>query len=416
MTAIMDFGTAQLEVSVQMAIGLGAAQWDAGAWDFDRWATESTGSWVDVTCDVSEVVLTSGASEPDGILTAINGTTGSITLHGDQYNPWIEPWVGQLGPGVPVQVLWRHVGDASFTAAFTGVTDSWPFDRDSGVAAVPILDGTGQLANQQLSAWGSPVGQGEGLSARMNRILDAAAWPTGLRQIPAQALPCISTVLGAAAWDLMKTAADTGVGIVFVSRAGLVTYIPIGQIGGAWVPTVLPWNLTDHHRGNPADVCVVNFTNSQPEVVRNDVTIARAADPAVANDAPVVALAEDVQSMSRFGIKTYDRNDLIHQQDTYSAAVAGAVLMDGAWPALHPQLADLDVKVDGRSADVLLGADIGNVLNVLDSGKTFECVLVGYSVDLTAKGLSGTVVLSDITKWIGSFWDTGQWDIAIWSV
>ena len=189
MSARIPYETGTLELSVQFAIGQDASQWDSSSWNYSQWSSEDVGGWVDVTCDVSEVTLTGGASEPDGLLTAINGTTGGITLHGDQYNPWSPPWgdQGQLGPAVPVQLLWRHQGDTSWHTAFTGITDGWPFERSSGTAAIPILDATGGLANLDLPTLAAGVGQGEGLSARMNRILNQAAWPTGLRQIATDA-------------------------------------------------------------------------------------------------------------------------------------------------------------------------------------------------------------------------------------
>jgi hypothetical protein len=418
MTAIMDFPTGQLEIAVEAAIGQGASAWDTSTFDYSVWSSETIGGWIDISCDTSEVTLTSGASGPDGLLTAINGTTGGLTLHGDQYNPWAPPWggvVGPLGPGVPCRVRWRHVGDAAFITAFTGFSDAWPFDRDEGVASVPVLDATGGLANLTLPTLPAPVGQHEALSARMNRILDAAAWPTGLRQIPTDGRTVISTVLGESPWAMLQVATDTGIGLLWVTRTGNVAYLPVGQAGG-WVPQVLAPVLSDVHGSNPNTLCVVNFANSDPVVVRNAVTISRAADPLVANDAPVAAVAIDQASVTQYGPRTYSRDDLIHDTDAWSATLAGAVLLDGAWPGLHPQVATLDQRMDARVADLLLGAEIGQVVNVVDSGQTFECAVVGYNVDITRNSVTGTLILSDVSRWIGSLWDSAGWDKSIWSI
>ena len=574
MSALIPYETGTLELSVQMAIGAGGAgsAWDASTWNHSKWASEIVGGWVDVTCDVSDVNLTAGASQPDGVLTAINSTTGGITLHGDQYNPWAPPWgdQGQLGPRMAVQLLWRHAHPnlmpaqaasledgtttgwlatnnvtlanstaqaadgahslamtslgspgatiyvdldapyrapvqpgvafavaASFQAAgqgracqlfltyydatggqlsawdlgpvtdtagqwttlaatitppaaaaslgirvvvagvangevhyldalsvslpadpwqvaFTGVTDAWPFERSSGTATVPVIDAVGGLANLSLPTLATPVGQGEALSDRMNRILTAAAWPNGLRQIPADPRKVISTTFGASAWPMLQNAADTGLGLLWVTRQGEVAYLPVGQAGG-WAPSFFGINLTDTH-ADPSNVCVVDYQNSDPQVVRNSVSVARAADPAVSNDTPVPAVMVDQASVAQYGPATYSRDDLINQDDAWSASVAGAVLMDGAWPALHPQQADLDIRFDLRVSDLLLGTEIGDVVLVHDSGQLFQCAVIGWNVDITRKALTGTLILSDVSRWTGGLWDTDIWDEGIWSI
>ena len=416
MTALIPYETGALELAVEFAIGRNVSAWDAASWDFSQWSTETTGGWVDVTCDVSELTLTAGASAPDGILTAINATTGGVTLHGDQYNPWTAPWgtQGQLGPQVPCQLLWRHQGDASFKTFFTGVTDGWPFERSSGTAPVPIKDATGGLANLSLPTLATPVGQGEALSARMNRILSQAAWSSGLRQIPTDPRKVISTTMGADVWPMLQTAVDTGLGLLWVKRTGEVAYLPIGETGGTF-PTFYGINLTDTHH-DATNVCVVDYTNSDPQVVRNAVTISRAADPAIDGDTPVAAIAVDQASVNQYGPATYSRTDLIHQDDAWSTTVAGAVLLDGAWPMMHPQIAALDIRFDTRVADLLLGVEIGQVLLVHDSGQLFQCAVVGWTVDITRTSFTGTLILSDISQWIGGLWDTDLWDQGIWSI
>lgn len=416
MSALLEYPTGTIELEVDMLIGSSSSSWDNAAFDFAQWGTEVAGAWVDVTCDISELTVTAGADKPDGLVTALNGTTGGITLHGSQYNPWAPPWGRNvLGPAVPVRVLWRHAGAATWSTAFTGVTDGWPYDRDAAIAAVPVLDATGGLANLDLATLAAPVGQHETLTARMNRILDAATWSTGLRALSPDGRTVISTDLGAAAWDMLQTAADTGLGLLWIKRTGEVAYLPVGQAGG-WTPHLRPEKLTDTDTGDPAELCVANFTNSDPEVVRNIVTVSRSADDLVDGDTPAPATAEDPTSVTRYGPHTYNRTDLIHDTDSWSSTVAAAVLMDSAWPLLHPESADLDIRIDTRVADLLLGAEIGDVITVIDSGQTFECAVVGWSFDLNSKHLTGTLTLSDVTRWVGYGWDMAGWDKATWGV
>jgi hypothetical protein len=414
MTALMPFETGTVELEVDLAIGLGSAGWDVSAWDFDRWATEVSGAMVDVTCDVSEVTLSAGASEEDGILTAINASTGGITLRGSEYNPWTPPWGAALGPSIPCQIRWRHQGDAAWTVAFTGFTDGWPYDRATAVASVPLVDATAGLANMTLPTLPAGVGQGETIDQRMNRILNQAGWSTSLRSIPADPHTCISTTMGEAPWAMLQAAADTGIGLLWIKRTGEVAYLPVGQAGG-WKPHMFGINLTDVH-GGTTRVCVLNYQNSQPMVRRNAVSISRAADPLIGGDAPVAAIAQDNASIATYGPKTYSRDDLIHQADGWSATIAGAVLLDGAWPTQHPQNAGIDIRIDTRSIDLLMRAEIGDVIMVHDSGLVFECAVVGWNVDITRRDISGSLILSDVTRWVGGLWDTDGWDRGVWSI
>ena len=133
-------------------------------------------------------------------------------------------------------------------------------------------------------------------------------------------------------------------------------------------------------------VCVVDFSNSQPVVMRNAVSISRAADPLVDGDTPVAAIATDQASVDRYGPYTYSRTDLINQDDAWSAVVAGAVLVNRSQPTMHPQIADLDIRFDTKVADLLLGTEIGQVVWVHDSGQLFQCAVVGWTVDITREG------------------------------
>jgi hypothetical protein len=371
---------------------------------------------VDITCDVTEIDITSGASSADGLITQINGTSGGLTVYGSDYNPWSGPWAGMLTPDLAVDIRWRHVGDTSWIYAFTGVVDVWSYDRIAEISSVSIIDATGGLANLDLPTLAVPVGQGETISARMNRILTAANVDPSRWSIATDLHPVISTTLGAKAWDLLDTAADTGIGLMFVDRTGMITYLPVGQAGG-WFPTYRPEILVDWHSGpDPNQLCVLTFANNDPVVVRNSVSITRAADPAVDGDTPVTQTATDPPSIKRFGTSTYSRDDLINQSDAWGATIAAAVLQGGAWPAMHPQSADLDVNTDARVADLLLGALIGEAIHVRDSGQAFLCVIVGYMLTLTRASLTGSLVLSDVTLWLGGAWDTDTWDNGAWSI
>src|SRR5215471_1059005 len=180
MSAVIQYPTCTLELLIEAGIGRQANQgvWDSSTWGYAVWGAEDTtlGDWIDVTCDISELEITGGATASDGVITAINATTGGLTFHGAQWNPWSSVWTDILAPAVPIRIRWRYLGETTWRPLFMGVTDGWPYDRKTQIAAVPILDGTGQLANYKLGELSVPVGNRENLTARINRILDAGRW------------------------------------------------------------------------------------------------------------------------------------------------------------------------------------------------------------------------------------------------
>jgi hypothetical protein len=420
MSALIPYETGDIEVLVELGIGrqANAGVWDESYWDYSVWGHEDTalGDWVDVTCSISEIELTGGASAADGVITEINATTGGLTMHGAEWNPWSSTYTDVLGPAVPVRIRWRHGGETDWRPMFYGETDGWPYDRATEVSALPIIDPTGQLANFKLSKLEAPVGNLENLTARINRVLDAARWPVERRDIPTdRTLPVIATVFDATVWALVRTAADTDLGVIECDRAGDIVYRPVGQLG-QWQAIKLEPRLTDEHTGDPTEVCVVNFTRSDPIVVRNDVTVSRADNPAVTDDAPVPARYINDASISRFQDRTYDRDDLINADDSWSGVVASVILNNDSWPRPHPQTATLDIRTDTRVADLLLGAEVGNTLDVHDEGADFLCAIVGYTCTITRAGLSGSLILQDVSGWAAGGWDSATWDRDGWGV
>lgn len=416
MTAVLPYG---IEIEVDLGVGdqSGAGRWDSAKFGVDVWAQSDTalGDWIDVTCDVLELSIVSGASAPDGVITKIDGTTGTVTLKGARYDPWAGLYpVPTLGPDVPVRVLWRHVGDTTWRTAFTGITDAWPYDAVTGQAALPLVDATAQLGNIKMVAQAAPVGDGESISARINRILDTAHWPAAARNIPVSTdvVACVATVLEGAPWDLVLQASDTDLGVAWINRAGSAAFRPLGQLG-QFTPAPTNITITDAHTGDPKDICAIDIVRSDPQVVRNAVTIARELPPPDGGTGPVQTASNDA-SITRYGIKTYDRQDLITNSDAWCATVAGVILQGCAFPAVHPQACTLDMRADPRVGDLLLSTEITQTIDLRRAGVVYPCVIVGYHFDLTRAALTGGLVLADAAAFAAGRWDTAMWDQTKW--
>lgn len=112
---------------------------------------------------------------------------------------------------------------------FTGTADSWtetPVDYSAGYSEVTLTatDGFKLLAGNTIPAT-SLQGAGEDTGARVDRILDWAAWDPAARQIDTGDTTLAGgTTLGSDALSLLQLTADTEVGEVYVNGAGNVVF------------------------------------------------------------------------------------------------------------------------------------------------------------------------------------------------
>jgi hypothetical protein len=295
---------------------------------------------------------------------------------------------------------------------FDGLTDAWEYDAASATVTVPLVDRTAWLANQKLPAV-DPVGAGETVPARISRILTAAAWAGPTDIAPSQsAISCIPTTLEGAPWDQVGVAADTDLGIAWIDRGGAVAFRPMAQAGQSWTPEATGITLTD---GSAPGVCVLDYSRSNPEVVRNIVSIAHALAPPDSGSSTAQVARSD-GSVQRYGPKSYERSDLICDSDSWCALIADSILEGDAFPWSHPEGADLDIRVDPVVAWLLLAAELASIIDVVVSGVLHPCVIVGYHVVVTRRALTGSLILSDVTKYEAGGWDSAGWDIDAWGV
>ena len=230
MSAILPYATGPIEIEVDIAAQSAGGRWDDDLWSFATWdQATGEGSWLDLTCDISELALTSGASSPDGICTKVAGTTGSIALHGAQYDPWAGLWPPNvLGPDLPVRIQWRRPAgyganllpaeDGGFEG---GTTGSW------GFASATIANSGAQAAAGSRSLALTCTDSVNNLYGYAARV---AASPGVTYAISAASRPgSTPRAMQVAVWWL-----DSGGGFLGQSAAGIIT-----EVAGGWATATL---------------------------------------------------------------------------------------------------------------------------------------------------------------------------------
>jgi hypothetical protein len=409
-----------IELSVEIGVGrlTPTAQWDYEAWDQSSWGDpESTlGDFVDVTCYTVDGVSLGAGSSADGVVTRWEAASCAFQLIGDLFDPNAGPWVGLLGPGVPVRVRWRPASGGSWWTAFTGQTtdDGFSYDTKTQLANINATDGTAIL-----SAFDAPeqpaVGQGDSAAARVARILDFSEWPADRRDITAGGVALKSTTLADSAWTMLLAVADTDLAFLYHDRSGNLAYRPEGKIRPAvHVEAVIGCDIPDELLGGYVPIEPVNIEGQTPTTIRNIVAVSRQTnegDP----DASTVTV-RDEPSVSRFLAHTYSRTDLQHLDDSWSTLVATTILASSAWPSDAPASVTLSSRADPASTALLLALEPSQGIVVYKDGRAWRCCPAGWSVNINRREVSGEITLLDETRWIAGLWDQAAWDIDHWGL
>ena len=412
-------------IDLEVSLGIGrltaGAVWDAGVWDFNSWQSPDTslGDWTDVTCDVEDGVSLGSGSSPDGVVTRWEAQTCAFTMVGTVWDPRSGPYLGLLGPGLPVRVRWKPTGtdDTAWATTFTGATtdDGFTYDPKTGQAKIAATDATAVFAAFD-GIEQTAQGANETAAARVSRIADMVGWPAARRDITPGGVACQSTTLAQAAWTLLLAVADTDLALLWISRDGMLAYRPEGKVTPSQtVGAIIGCGITDPPPGAVA-IVPVNIVGQQPTVTRNIVAISREARDE--NDTPLTVTARDERSIARFLAHQYQRTDLIHTDDGWSSTVASAVLMSSAWPSTSPAAVELSSRADPAASALLLGLEPSLSIVVTDGVGVWECEPAGWAVAISRNEISGSIALLDVTAWFGGSWDDTNpgagWDLSDW--
>lgn len=431
MTATTTYG-----VDLRVELGLGRQEnvgaWDDGTFGSSVWGRTDTqfGDWIDVTCDVQDPFkLTAGANTTGSITTRWEAATLSMTVYGDDYNPWHGKWPGVAGPGVGVRVIWHPHDSGAMSVlppevpgitgwyyAFLGqvAASGWTWKPSTTVSETTIeaTDMTSTLVAYDAIRQALPVGADETAAARVTRILDRASWPAGLRAITAGGVKTRPTLLEGPAWDQLLAVADTDLALLWIDRGGTLHYIPNGRVGEGTSLLAQLVACPDGTNIQFVDLGGVTFGK-----VKNLVNIAHAKDEGASTDPPVTTVADD-RSAKRYGTLAFKATDLVYAdtEEWWATVVANAVLASSAWPTAAPHEVTLDSRLgDARVPCALLALEPNHSFDVLDvAGKAWRSSTVGWDVEVGRTKISGTIVTEDISRWVAGKWDGGKWDEAHW--
>lgn len=407
-------------IVVELAVALADPHgWDYGLWDTDGWQAAQV--WADVSCDFQGVTLTDGRSSP---LDRYRPATGKLRLDNrtgkfdawSELTPWAPPGVRHLGAGTRVR-FGLEVGAAPVRWLFTGKADTWHhrYGGDDYVD-VDVVDDTADLSLANLPEQ-TAQGDGEHAGARIARIL-AAHFYDGPTALDPGVPPLQPTTLADDALTLLYLTVDSDGGWLFCDGDGVLCFLDANRDSDTRPPA---WStpqlvIADDDSG---DVCAASVElDDDREAVRNQVDIARAGGTA--------RIARDDVSARRYGIRTMQRHDLIHTDDTWSQTLADRVVARAASGGTRVSAVEVWPTADAAAAKVA-ALRLHDQVRVVEHGRgdTFaaDSYLDARTYDITPLGddrevlwratlnLSPLVAFAPAGRWDGMNWDAAD---AVW--
>lgn len=228
---------------------------------------------------------------------------------------------------------------------FRGFADSYNIeyptrtvDRGDSICTLQCTDATKVLSNydgpEQVSQ-----GAGETTGARVTRILNNAGWSATDRVIATGDTTLQATTLAQSAWTELLLVADTELGEIYVDGAGRVVFrnrqASLEDARSITAQAVFG-DGTDELRYQDVEL---NYDDTQ---IRNLIQVARTGG--------VQQTKQDTPSQLSYLTHTWERTDLLMQNDTVAADYAGWVL----YQSKDPELRFSQLKLNPRHDEDLL--------------------------------------------------------------
>jgi hypothetical protein len=298
----------------------------------------SLGGYTGDTPVIQAVSVTRTSTRQQGPLVTYEAGTASITLSNSDgrfspenlSGPYVAGGQTQIRPMVPVRVRAAWAGVTY--DLYSGYVRSWtPPTAQNGpdydYTTVQATDGFAVLEGVTIPAAGSALGTGELSGARIARILAAAGWydpAQGLSVIGAGQSALQGTTFGGTALSLLRTAADSEIGDLYVSGSGQLVFrdrhAPLTEARSNTVQAVFG--------DQPGTVHPAGTELPYTEITRPDDDTTMANDiQATIDGSSNMQEAKDATAIGRFLFpRTYPRSDLILANDSDALSWAGYVL------------------------------------------------------------------------------------------
>lgn len=254
--------------------------------------------------------------------------------------------------------------------------------------------------------------RGDLTGARINRILDAAGWPTADRLIDAGQSTLQSADLGGNALEAIQKVAETEQGLLFIDAAGRVRFIDRLSVQ---IPPFI----------NSQAI----FGDSGAELDYEDIRIDPGSDQDVVNEARVsrlegtVQVVGDAASEAKYLRRSRVVAGLLHQTDQNSLDLANFII--GRYAEPITRVAGMVVRPPLDEANLypqVLGRDLGDRLTVRKRPQNLGSAI---EQDAQVEGIRHSVGNFDwqtswnlspafVTAATSSVWDQALWDQGKW--
>lgn len=177
----------------------------------------------DLSSRKQEITVTRTSDRTAGQLVTYNAGTATVKLLNmdGALDPYVLEAAGLTAPGVILRLRY-HVPSVNIYPVFYGFIDSWDPDATSpevGMVTITATDGF-VLLNQATDELVSPVGAGEGVQARVIRVLDAMNFPADMRSLASTSEVLQATSFGSPGLELIQDAVKAEIGEFYMDPRG----------------------------------------------------------------------------------------------------------------------------------------------------------------------------------------------------
>jgi hypothetical protein len=393
--------------------------WDVAQWDSaDTWTGDAIEH--DVACDVISIGTNEGRDAPLG---RFRVGTASIVVNDPEgiYTPWTDAAdaesYSRIRPGIGLRIgaTYNDVDYPIFHGTVDAIADEFPnvtghevtFNATDDLKYLALVDGIEQ----------PPVGAGELPGARLERIFAAIGYQ-GMPQLDAGSIPLLATVLNQNMESEAGIVIDTEVGALFClpdgtirfrDRTGLETdplYTEVQLVFGEVEPELCYDEIA----------LLMNV-----DEVKNIVTVANTKPPG--DDTapePIKHTVSDTHSIARYGQHTYQRTDLIHEDDAQGPTIAQIYL--DTWKDAAQRIDSLSFKpsVFPNTIEAALTIGLLWMVEVRRRATGFQVVaqLQTESIEHTISAHEWNVNLKTFgaaAVFKVGLWDRDVWDEGLWA-
>jgi hypothetical protein len=361
------------------------------------------------TTDVKSIETRRGANRVvNPAALRYNAGNGSIVLSNNsrKYDP-----TNLSGPYVSAgetlvlpmrQIRIRGTYNAITYGIMRAYADSWNLDWNGpnwSEAEVPFTDGFKVLeANDRIAV--APVGAGENSGARISRILDSAGWPAADRDIATGNSTLQATTLAGSALTECFLTADSELGEFYVDGDGNMTF----RNRHAMLLESRSNSVQATFGDGPGEL---QYSNNGLTLSYDHETLANRAQVARAGGTQQVTT--DATSISKYLTRTFNRTDLLLENDSAALSYAQWVLYTSKDPELRFDAIDINPLSDPATLmPQVLGREIGDRIQIIrrppggGTPITRDVFIRGISHKITPSTWKTRWILQSATKY-GSF-------------